>query len=246
MVRWLTAVLEYRRNDLEAASHFWTAVTATEPSLSHPSSGEAATFTPEDGDAYLNMEGAATSGGCRLEVHTDDPERMAEAAIVQGASHESITTGCVAMRSPAGLRFDILVWDGRYRRPSPRKWPDGQRSLLDQLCIDIPLDAFEGECDFWTAITGWEHQAGGAEEFRYLPRPAGIPLRILLQRLDTPSWGRARAHLDLACSDPAAECRRHQALGAAVEYFGKGWTTLRDPAGVAYCITSRDPDTGTR
>jgi hypothetical protein len=48
-----------------------------------------------------------------------------------------------------------------------------------------------------------------------------------------------------ACEIDAAECRRHEALGAAVAYEGRVWTTLRDPAGIAYCITRRDPDTGT-
>lgn len=245
VIRWLTAVLEVPVGDLEAALRFWNAVTAARAMPSEGSSGESVTLTPDAGDAYLRIEGGTTSGGCRLEVHTDDPERMAETAVGHGARHESMAPGFVALQSPSGLHFDVVVWDGRHRRPSPRSWPDGQRSLLDQLCIDIPTDAFDAECDFWAALTGWEHRAGGAAEFRYLPRPAGMPLRLLLQRLDDPSRGSARAHLDLACSDTTAECRRHQTLGAAVQYRGRVWTTLRDPASIAYCITSRDPETGT-
>ena len=28
-------------------------------------------------------------------------------------------------------------------------------------------------------------------------------------------------------------------------YEGRVWATLHDPAGIVYCITRRDPDTGT-
>jgi hypothetical protein len=242
-IRWLTASLDVPVDRLELDSRFWEAVTATKSSPGQV--GESTTLVPDTGDAYLRMQRATTgSGGCHLIVHTDDPAALTKTAVGLGGREEHHETGTIVARSPGGLRFYVVVWHGEQRRPLPKAWPGGQRSLVDQLCIDIPPDAFGGECDFWAELTGWEHRGGGPE-FRYLPRPAGIPLRLLLQRLDDPRAGSSRSHLDLACSDVAAECRRHEALGATVAYEGRVWTTLQDPAGIVYCITRRDPDTGT-
>ncbi|MHB8245113.1 MAG: VOC family protein [Acidimicrobiales bacterium] len=67
----------------------------------------------------------------------------------------------------------------------------------------------------------------------------------MLQRLDDKGSGSARAHLDLASSAIVSECRRHEILGAIVERTMPDWMTLRSPAGIAYCVARRDPDTGT-
>ncbi len=72
--------------------------------------------------------------------------------------------------------------------------------------------------------------------------PDTQPLRFLVQRLD--DEGPAGAHLDLASSDRSAEVARHEALGAEVTFVGDFWTVLRDPAGLSYCVTGRDPRTG--
>jgi len=39
---------------------------------------------------------------------------------------------------------------------------------------------------------------------------------------------------------------RHEGIGARVAYEGAVWTTMRPPAGPAYCLTDRDPRTGLR
>jgi hypothetical protein len=62
-----------------------------------------------------------------------------------------------------------------------------------------------------------------------------MPLRLLLQRVDGP----AGMHLDLACGDRAAEVAWHVSLGARTVAEFERWTTLRDPAGRAYCVTDR-------
>ena len=124
--------------------------------------------------------------------------------------------------------------------PRPRRWPGGQHSLLDQICLDIPAAAFEAECRFWSELSGWPRRSSSAE-FVNLIRPSALPLRLLLQRLGEDDDGLARAHADLACDDVPAESRRHQALGAEIVRIAEHWTTLRDPAGLLYCITDRDP-----
>jgi hypothetical protein len=86
------------------------------------------------------------------------------------------------------------------------------------------------------------------DEFTVLLPPAGQPLRLLLQRLGADDAATsARAHLDLACGghvDLAAAW--HERLGARVVQRDHPWTTLTDPAGLAYCLTPRDPVTGVR
>lgn len=244
-IRWWTAVLAVPADRFDADRDFWAAVTAMTVPV-EPDAQGLITLIPSTGDGYLAMLPAkAEPGGCRVTLHVDDPAGDCEQAVGLGGLVQRHGPAGIWMRSPAGLLFGITAWRAASHRPPPASWPAGQRSLLDQVCLDIPPAAFEVECDFWAALTGSEHRPGGRPEFRYLPRPPGMPLRLLLQRLDDASADAARAHLDVACSDVNAEVQRHEALAATVSYEGPVWTTLRDPAGIGYCVTGRDPDTGT-
>ncbi|MDQ3310756.1 MAG: hypothetical protein M3517_01395 [Actinomycetota bacterium] len=116
--------------------------------------------------------------------------------------------------------------------------------LADQLAIDVPGDRFDDECWYWAAVTGWAlHRSAVRDEYRYLERPVGFPLRLLLQRRDD-NDGRARGHLDLATDDVPELVDVHRRLGATLHHAFGYWTTLLDPAGFPYCVTSRDPRTG--
>ncbi|MEZ5226205.1 MAG: VOC family protein [Acidimicrobiales bacterium] len=119
--------------------------------------------------------------------------------------------------------------------------------LLDQISIDIPHGAFDDECRFWSDLTGWPIHGGSVPEFRVLQRPDGMALRILLQRLDDDDPATlARAHLDFAVGEHGdAIAAWHQTLGATFARQGRRWITLTDPAGLPYCLTERDPVTGT-
>ncbi len=82
-------------------------------------------------------------------------------------------------------------------------------------------------------------------EFAVLERPAGQPLRLLLQRRAPSEAVRsATAHLDMACTDRSVEVARHIGLGARHVRCADRWDTLLDPAGRPYCITDRNPSTG--
>ena len=72
-----------------------------------------------------------------------------------------------------------------------------------------------------------------------------MPLRFLLQRRGEGDRGHdADCHLDVACDDVDLAARSHTELGASgVERF-PWWTVMAGPAGVRYCLTSRNPDTG--
>jgi hypothetical protein len=203
--------------------------------------GEFVTLVPEKGDAFLRVQRlAAGPAGCHLVVHVDEVVTAGELATSLGAT----PLRPPAFSSPGGFVFCIVSHHGEGERPPPTGWPDGHRSLVDQMCLDIPPRPFAPEAIFWAALTGWERRTGSRPEFEYLVRPPEMPLRLLLQRLDEDQPGPCRAHLDLACDDVISEQRRHELLGATAVRTMPNWTTMRGPAGTEYCITRRDPFSG--
>jgi hypothetical protein len=246
-IRWTTALLDYPAVSFDKASAFWQAVTASVVSAGAGDQAEFATLLPANGDAVVRVrrlhDGPAA---CHLDVHADDVRAAAAHADRLGASVIGERDGYVVLRSPGGLSFCVVGHDGERERPAPASWPGGHKSLVDQLSIDIPPEHYGRECGFWSRLTGWPQIPGSRPEFTFLSRPDGMPLRLLLQRLDEPNFGLSgcTAHLDLACDDVPAEIARHESLGASVVRVMTNWTTLRDPAGLLYCITRRNPATG--
>jgi hypothetical protein len=240
---WISAFLDLPATSYDGAVRFWSEVTGYAVSAPRGEHREFATLAPAEGDDYLRVQRVQDGpGGIHLDLHVADPRAAAAAATTLGAT-EVADRGYVVMRSPGGFTF-CFVSQPADRRPPPRVHDDGTSSLVDQVCLDIPGAAYDEECAFWAALTGWEHQdLEAAPEFTRLVRPDGQPLHLLLQLLDETS-GPVRAHLDLAADDRAAEVRRHVLLGARFDAEGRGWTVLRDPAGAAYCITGRRPATG--
>lgn len=218
---WLTAFLDLTPDEFDPAVAFWREVTGYALSPSRGAYDEFATLLPPTGDAHLRVQ---RIGDGPSHVHLD--------LHAQDQAFEART-------SPGGLPF-CLVSGAESARPVAATWPGGHRSLVDQVCIDIPPELWDDECDFWATTTGWEVHQGGRPEFRRLRTPDEQPLRILLQRLDE-GGGPVRAHLDLATDDREAEVRRHEALGATVAAVHSGWTVMQPPAGPVYCITGRLP-----
>ncbi|HTT88143.1 MAG TPA: VOC family protein [Acidimicrobiales bacterium] len=246
-VRWTTAFLDFPAATFEAGCAFWRGVTGYGLSAPRGSSGEFATLEPPHGDAFIRVQRVQTDiAGCHVDLHVDDVEATARRASALGALTRKAEPNFVVMASPAGFPFCLVAaYPGRgFERPPPRGWPNGQCSLVDQICVDIAPVAFAEEARFWEALTRWERRPGSRPEFEYLVRPPEMPLRFLLQRLaGNDGRGICRAHLDLACDDMRAEQRRHEGLGAVV-MAEPSWTTLSDPTGLLYCITRRHPATG--
>jgi hypothetical protein len=245
-ISWLTAFLDFPEEAFEAGCRFWCAVTNSRLSPLRGDRSEFATLLPEaGGDPFLRVQRLARGQvRCHLDVHAEDTNALADRALELGARLVERRERLVLLESPAGSVFCVMGDGGEARRPPPEQWPAGQRSLVDQLCVDVPGSAFETEASFWAELTGWERRSGTRPEFEFLARPPGMPLRLLLQRLGK-EQGEATAHLDLACDDLPAEIGRHESLGATVVRTMPHWTTLRDPVGLLYCVTQRDPDTGT-
>ncbi len=95
---------------------------------------------------------------------------------------------------------------------------------------------------FWRALLGERWVSSPAREFAgKWHDDSGSPLQLLFQRLDEPD-GTVRAHLDHGTDYVAAEVRRLQDLGAEEIGPGRGWHALRDPAGLAFCVTGNPPE----
>ena len=101
--------------------------------------------------------------------------------------------------------------------------------------------------DFWAALLGttvrgrWEQYVG------LHPLAAGLP-RMVFQRVETPTPGKAPLHLDLHVATAAAldaEAERAVGLGARVvdrvEQAGQRWVVLEDPEGHAFCLIPDGP-----
>ncbi len=244
MIRWCYAFIDRPRADYDPACEFWAAVTGSTLSAPRGDAGEFATLLPAAGDPALKTQVVGGPGGTHLDLCVDEVPALVDRAKALGATTVDDHGDFVVQRSPAGITFCAVSRRGEAERPPVIAAPDGSRSRVDQVCLDIPADVFDAEVRFWEQLTGWESRPGALPEFHVLTQPAGLPLRLLLQRLD--SDRAAGAHLDLACSDAAATRALHESLGATLLADRPHWTVLADPSGVAYCLTHRDPDTGIR
>lgn len=244
-VRWLTVFLDTPSASSAVAEPFWQEITGTAPSARRGNHDEFATLLPPDGDAFMRIQRTDDAlPGCHLDIHVDDVQLSLPRALSLGATLVRDFTDYVTLASPHGFMFCLVPHHGESARPAPVRWPGGQQSLVDQVCLDIPLDFFAAETAFWAALTGWEQRHGTLPEFDHLARPVGMPLRLLLQRLDDAAPGQAvRGHIDFACDDIEIEAQWHIALGATF-VRRRSWITLRDPVGREYCVTGRDPSTG--
>ena len=245
-IHWLTAFLDYPGDDFATGAMFWQAITASTMSPPRGIYGEFATLLPTSGDAYVRVQRIQEGNAkCHLDVHVDDISKEVERALELGAVVDREGHGITTMRSPAGLDYCVVMHHGEHERPLPSEWETRSRSILDQVSIDVAPTDFDAECAFWSEFSHWPLHEGSRSEFAYLTRDPDVALRLMFQRVEEDEKRRASAHLDFACDHVTIETSRHVALGATVVRVFDDWTTMCDPAGLAYCITRRDPDTGT-
>lgn len=236
-VRWMWLFLDTPRADAPRSWAFWSEVTGWPVSPTRGDVDEFATLVPPRGDPWLKVQAVADGpGGIHLDLDVDDVAAAAVEAERLGASRiGAIGDVVVILRSPGGLAFCLTPWKG-----GAVQVRDGATELVDQVCLDCPDDVHDAEGAFWLALTGWTWVDVDEPELSVLRRPAGIPFRLLVQRLGEPA-GAVRAHADLACTDRARSTERHLAAGARVVQLRAGWTVMADPVGRIYCLTDRHP-----
>jgi predicted enzyme related to lactoylglutathione lyase len=246
MIRWVYAFVDRPKESFERAAEFWTAVTGTSLSARRGPGGEFATLAPprrSHRDACVKIQGVDDGhGGAHLDFAVEDVRAMAARAVELGArvvpGADDDDEDLAVLEAPGGHLFCAVRWHGEAHKPDVF---EGTR--LDQVCLDIAPEVFEGAVEFWGELTGWPVLTSSHAEFRMLRSGPQLPLRILLQRLDSPTRP-GDAHLDFACQDRAATRVAHEKLGAEFEAEQPGWIVMRDPAGARYCLTARDPRTG--
>lgn len=238
---WLSAFIDLPGARFGVTTAFWAAVTGYALSPLRGRDREFGTLVPGDGDDYLRVQRLGDEvPRLHLDVHVPDPDAAADRAVALGADAVADQGfGYRVLRSPGGLVF-CLVRHPNGTRPPAVTWPSGHRSRVDQVALDLPRDVHAVESAFWSALLDEPVRALSGDEFTAVDRRPNLPLRLLLHRLDEPT-GPTRAHLDLATDDVAAEVARHVARGAAHVRDHDGWTVLRDPSGLPYCVTGRDP-----
>lgn len=103
--------------------------------------------------------------------------------------------------------------------------------------IDRPADRFDEAAAFWSTVTGTRlsERRGERGEFATLLPSSGDPC-LRIQAVG----GSGGAHLDLDVEDP--ESARHAALEHGASLVGEhdGWTVLRSPGGVVFCLTAEN------
>lgn len=239
-VRWAYAFVDRPAPLFERACDFWTAVTGTTLSEPRGDKGEFVTLLPKGSDACVKVQAVTDGdGGAHLDLATRDVSGFVTAALELGAETAAAHDGWAVLRSPGGHLFCAVPWHGEAARP-----PVVGGSRLDQVCMDLAPSAFESEVAFWTGLLpDWSARPGSRPEFHVIEPPPGLPVRILLQRLEAERAG--HAHLDLACGpDIDAVRARHEELGAVLVARRPHWTVMRDPTGGLYCLTGRDAETG--
>lgn len=232
---WIQVFLDTPAVDVDRAVAFWAAVTGWRPSERRGEDGQFVTLLPPSGSAYVKVQAVDGPVGIHLDLDTTDRPASIERARRLGATTAWTYQDVEVMRSPGGFTFCQTLVDG-----APALVRDGS-TILDQVCLDIPSEAWESETAFWRDLTGRDLQEATAPGFARLVAPDQP--RILLQRLDDPT-GTVRAHPDLATADRTGDTARHVDLGAVVHGVHDWWTVLRAPGGQVYCLTDRDPTTG--
>ncbi|MRH89643.1 VOC family protein [Nocardia sp. SYP-A9097] len=238
-IRWVWAFIDCPATQFGKCAEFWTAVTGTTLSAKRGEHDEFVTLLPASGTPSLKMQSVPHSPRIHLDLDVEDVPAAVEHAVKLGATKVFEHPDYTVLRSPHGMIF-CLTPAGTAGDFAPVViGPAGDRSRLDQVCLDIGPSAHADEVRFWSELTGWRWTPGSLPEFsRLTPEPA-LPIKMLLQRLneDRPTT----AHPDLACTDIDATATWHEKLGARRVSRGSHWIVMADPAGQSYCLTGRDP-----
>jgi hypothetical protein len=241
-IDWLSLFGDVPADGFDASLRFWARITGSTPGTPTGPHQEWTPLLAPRGDRYVWLQRLDDGGPAwHPDFHVADVEAAAQRAMATGAREVRRADDLVVLQTPAGQPFCLVTHEGQRDVPTADPDAGAPQALLRQICLDIPAAAYDAELDFWASFTEWPIRTGTLDEFRDLVVPAHLPLRILLQRLGDDDTGGARAHADISSDDRAAEVARHEAQGAAVDLVAEGWTALRAPGGLVYCLTDRVP-----
>ncbi|MBS2535944.1 hypothetical protein KGQ20_24580 [Catenulispora sp. NF23] len=240
MLKWAWAFIDRPEPAFGRSARFWTAVTGTTLSARRGVRGEFATLLPAEGngDASLKVQGVLSGNGAHVDLEFDDFQAAVARAVELGGAVVERDDEWAYVTSPSGYGLCVTAWHGATRVPRPIVEPDGTRSRLEQVSIDVAPSAYDAEVAFWSGLTGLDVVPSRSwPEFSWL-ESTGLPVTVLFQRI-----GEERAtsaHLDMSSSNPDSSRAWHESLGARFVERGAGWLVMRDPGGGIYCLA--DPE----
>ncbi len=99
---------------------------------------------------------------------------------------------------------------------------------------------------FWSAFLEIGERQRMGDAFVWLERAPGIGTTIAVQKVEDPTEGRNRLHLDFGAPDLAAAAQRVKELGGTqIEGHQMGdfrWIVFGDTEGNEFCVAEADPD----
>jgi len=240
-VAWLHTVIDVPGEVHASTAAFWAEALGWPLGQPWPGHPELRSFEPAVGEAYAHLQQIDGPPRVHLDMESDDPAGTISTAVAAGAVLVRRSERWDSLLSPGGLPFCVLG-ARPHAAPEPAAWPDGHRSRLVQVCIDSPAASHDAEVAFWRALLPGRFVGSPSAEFAGKWHDDGSPVQLLFQRLGQPDGG-VRAHVDLGTDAQPAEIRRLLDLGADDLGAGHGgWHVLRDPAGLAFCVTENAPD----
>lgn len=108
------------------------------------------------------------------------------------------------------------------------------RSRIGLVLVDHPEEDWEAGLAFWAGVQGVTPVSEDSSMPEY--RSLGHVGSLALESQRTGAGTTARVHLDIETDDVAAEVARVVGLGARVEEERDGYTVLRDPGGLVFCV----------
>jgi hypothetical protein len=242
-MNWVDCILDVPLEVADTTRAFWAGVLGWRISEPWPDHPEFTSLQPPSDDSFVHVQVIDGPARLHLDLTVADIETETHRLVGLGASARARTEDWQVLASPGGLPFCLLEEGGRRSSvPEATRWSSGHATRLVQVCIDAPERVHEQELRFWSEVTGWAVRPSDRPEFGGKLYPPDGPIRLLFQRLGSDDPGETtRAHLDLATDDMAREVERVVALGATRIGPGSGWYALRDPAGMAFCVTGQSP-----
>lgn len=238
---WIHAVVDVPGTLHAAVADFWSRALgwpAGDPWPGHP---ELRSFEPPAGTTYVHLQQVDGPPRVHLDVESGHRAETVSAATRLGAEPVGRSETWQTMRSPGGLPFCVLS-AADHVPPPPVTHPDGHRTRLVQVCLDLPRQRQAAEVEFWQGLLDGRRAPSHDPEFAgKWHDDQGSPIQLLFQVLDE-AEGPVRAHLDLGTDDLPAEVSRLLDLGATDVGPGRGWHVLRDPAGLPFCVTPNSPE----
>ncbi|MEV0570127.1 VOC family protein [Dactylosporangium sp. NPDC050588] len=113
-------------------------------------------------------------------------------------------------------------------------------SRLYTIVLDVPATDEDTTVTFWRGALGAPLERVGKYPDFHGARIPGHDLVLLTQRLGD---GAPRVHLDFHTDDLEAEVARLESLGATRLDCHDRWWTMRDPAGITFCVVVDPPGT---